>query len=410
MTPLAYLLADGDATFWLPKQASKMAVNTDWLFYAILYTSAFFFAIIVAAALFFIIKYRRRALNETTPLITHNTTLEVIWTGIPLLIVIGIFFVGLKGFIDLENPSSDAYVIQVTARQWNFEFTYPNGGTSDTLYVPYQKPVKLVLSSTDVLHAVYIPAFRIQRNAIPGRDTQIWFTATKHSPAPGNTPENPGGFSLFCTQYCGNDHSHMHTRVHVLDAEPFAKKLVELANPFKSKDPGSNKEHWIPYAQVGQKLSASNGCFQCHSVDGKAGTGPTWKDLFKSDHKFSFSDKPGYTLAKADDDAKWDAYFHESVLNPGAKIKDGFQNQMQSFASSFSGDPGTAKDEKLRAIIEYIKTLGPDYQGPTLFGKPVPQDNVTPEMYEIQPHQVYHPEALKSLEPAASAPATQDAK
>ena len=402
MTSLAHILAEtGDPTFLLPRGASNFSENVDWAFNLILYTCVFFFAIIVFAKIFFVIKYRRRSPDDQTPIITHNTPLEILWTGIPLVLVIAFFVVGFRGFLDYDTPPADAYRIEVEARKWGFTFYYPNGGVGSELFVPINKPVKLVLRSNDVLHAVFIPAFRIQRNAVPGRETQLWFIATKHSPAEG--------FPLFCTQYCGDGHSKMTSHVHVLDEtgdNSFAKKLAELANPFKEKDAGG-KEHWVPYVALGEKLAKSSGCAQCHSVDGKVSQGPTWKDLFKRDHRFSASDVPGFSLSAGDDDAKWEAYLRESVLHPDVKIVEGYPNIMPNFASTFEGKTGDFKDEKLRALVVYIKSLGSAYAGPMLDGKQYKPGAVPAELYDVKPGQDSHPESLKAQNPASASAASQ---
>jgi cytochrome c oxidase subunit 2 len=286
----------------------------------------------------------------------------VIWTGVPLVAVTVIFVMGFHGFLALDTPPSDADVIEVEARQWAFAFTYPNGASSENLYLRLGRPVIVQLHSKDVLHSLYIPAFRVQRNAVPGRTEQLWFQ-----------PTELGSYYAFCSQYCGNGHSRMNAQVEVLDETAYWAKLSALANIFI--DPETKKP--LPYAEVGKKLAKANGCGQCHSVDGSLGQGPTWQGLYKRDTEFSFP--AGYTLSAADSDAKWEAYLRESILDPGAKIVRGYQNIMQSFADRFSGS--AAKDQKLTALVEYIKSL--DNHGPG--GKP----------------EYYHPLPLPKATPAA---------
>jgi cytochrome c oxidase subunit 2 len=175
---------------------------------------------------------------------------------------------------------------------------------------------------------------------VPGRTTELWFQPTRI-----------GTYHLFCTQYCGNGHAAMNTEVEVLGESDYAAKLASLANLFV--DPATKEP--VPMAKVGERLYKTSGCSQCHSVDGAISTGPTWKGLFKRDHAFAKA-PAGYTLSAADDDAKWDAYLRESILDPGAKIVQGYQNVMPSGATQFSGS--SYKDKKLAALIEYIKSLG----------------------------------------------------
>jgi cytochrome c oxidase subunit II len=336
------------ASFWLEPAASTSAQEHDRVFYTVLYVTSVFFALVVGLMLTFIILYRRRKgiAQEAGP--THNTPLELVWTGIPLITVIVLFVMGLQAFLEFDTPPSDAAVIDVEARQWAFSFTYPNGAQSERLYLEVDRPVMLQLRSADVLHALYIPAFRVQRNAIFGRTTEMWFK-----------PITIGSYHIFCTQYCGDGHSRMTTEAVVLDATGYAAKLAELSNIFV--DPATKRP--LPYAQVGKRLYESSGCGQCHTVDGSPGTGPTWLGLYKSDVRFSVA-PPGYTLSAGDDDAKWDAYLRESILDPAAKIVQGYQNVMQPYAAQFSGT--TYKDKKLAALVEYIKSLDNHASG----GKP----------------------------------------
>jgi len=351
-------------SFWLETPASTSAQNHDLVFYPLLYVMAFFFFLVVAVMLAFVVIYRRRKGQRNDDAPTHNTPLEVFWTIVPLGIVMGFFVIGLRYYVDLEAPPAGADVVDVEASQWHFNFKYPNGAEADDLFLQIDRPVLLRLTSKDVTHALYIPVFRTQRNAVPGRTTQLWFKPTELT-----GPDVENAFHVFCTQYCGNGHAEMHSWCYVLSKEDYAKKLAEAANIFiKDKKP-------LPYVEVGKKLYASN-CAQCHTADGGLGQGPTWKGLYKSSVKFAQSNVPGYTLGENDDDAKWDDYLVESILHPEAKIVQGFQNNMPSQESSFSDSPGggrklseivaaieankptTYKEKKLAAIIEYIKSVG----------------------------------------------------
>jgi cytochrome c oxidase subunit 2 len=189
-------------------------------------------------------------------------------------------------------------------------------------------------------------------------------------------PTRIGAYHVFCTQYCGNGHSLMTTEAEVLDETGYSAKLAELANIFM--DPATRQP--LPYAKVGERLYKTSGCAQCHSVDGSPGQGPTWLGLYKSDHSFSVAPE-GYALRADDDDAKWDAYLRESILDPGAKVLRGYQNVMPSYSAQLSGT--AHKDKRLAAIVEYIESL--DNHGPG--GKP----------------KYYRPMPLPSPPPAAPA-------
>jgi cytochrome c oxidase subunit II len=332
------LFADGAS--WLGPTASTSARQHDVIFQTILYVTGFFFALVIVLMLSFIVLYHRRKGRPSAEAPTHNAALEIIWTLVPVGVVTAFFILGFRAFLDIDTPPPNAELIDVEARQWQFTFTYPNGAVSERLYLRLNQPVVLQLHSADVLHALYIPAFRQQRNIIPNRVSEMWFQ-----------PTSVGSYHIFCTQYCGDGHSRMTTTAEVLGNADYAAKLAELANIFV--DPETRQP--LPYAQVGRTIYKTAGCASCHSVDGSPNIGPTWQGLYKRDVKFSTAPS-GYTLLASDDDAKWDAYLRESVLDPPAKVVDGFQNVMQSFSGQFSGTP--YKDKKLDAIIAYIKSLG----------------------------------------------------
>jgi cytochrome c oxidase subunit II len=397
MTNLLHILAENQNAidrFFLPAPSSNIAHGVDWAWNFVLGITGFFFVLVVGAMIFFIIRYRRRGPNELTSAITHNTPLEIMWTGIPTILVFVIFYIGFKGFIFYDTPQTNCRPVEVVASQWSFNFKYPNGSEDKNLYLEKDVPVVLNITSNDVLHAVYIPAFRTQRNAIMGRITQIWFIPEVLSPVPvGN---DPGGFDLFCTQYCGLKHSEMGARVHVLDTEHYNKKMTELANPFKLTDPVTGKGQWIPYVEVGKKFYNQYSCSQCHTIDGSKNTGPTWKGLWKSNVTFSESNVPGFTLSPSDSDEKWEAYIHESVLIPSAKIVKDFQNQMPP-QPQFAGDEANpAGLEKLRAVIEYMKSVGALPYKPRVN----PKDN--PELFVADEKHPNHPESLAAEKAAAT--------
>ena len=177
-------------TFWLEPPASTSAQNHDLVFYALLYVMAFFFFLVVAIMLAFVVLYRRRKGQTFDDAPTHNTPLEIFWTVIPLGVVIGFFVLGLRYYVDLESPPAGADVVDVEASQWQFNFKYPNGAESNELYLLVDRPVVLKLASKDVTHALYIPAFRVQRNAVPGQNTEIWFKPTRYRQGPATGEES----------------------------------------------------------------------------------------------------------------------------------------------------------------------------------------------------------------------------
>jgi cytochrome c oxidase subunit II len=381
------------ADYLLPDPASNLAGDVDRAWGLLLLVTGFFFCLVVALMVFFVVRYRRRTPNDVTSQVTHNTPLELVWTGIPLLLVIAFFYVGFKGFVNYDTPRSDCTIVDVVGQKWFFTFTYPNGASALDLYVVKDQPVRLNMHSIDVLHGLYLPNLGTQRNLVPYRQTTIWFIPTVYS-----TRE---GYPIYCTQYCGDGHSRMRARLYVLSQTEYDQKMRELANPFQKKD--GNKSTWVPYWEVGDKLRGELGCMSCHSVDGSAGTGPTWKGLWKRPHEFAYI-QPGsvgvdaggrFSLGPEDSDAKWEAYLLESMIDPDAKLvrfegKD--YHGMTSFAPQLSGSETNV--EKSRALAEYIKSLNPAYQRPDASG----------DAYDADKHPAQHPESLAAKRAAATNP------
>jgi len=326
-------MADGEATYQLPEQLSTSAAQVDWLYYFIYWLSVVMFVGIVSAAIYFVWKYRRQPGVKSEPT-GHNTALEAGWTIAPLFLLVLLFHWGFKGYMEITVAPADAIEIKVTGRKWGWSFEYPNGGVSGELHVPVNRPVRLSISSVDVLHAFYVPGFRVKRDAVPGRYGMLWFQATKI-----------GETEYYCAEYCGasdaptrNDqgeevwsgHFSMHGRVHVETQEAFERFAEELNGPHQ----GESLE------QYGQRLYRENQCFTCHSVDGAPGTGPTFRGLMG--RRETLSD--GSTVLVDD------AYITSSILNPTAQIVQGYQPVMPTFR-------GTLRERQLNGIIAYLRTL-----------------------------------------------------
>ncbi len=308
-------------TFWTPDQASTFAPDVDWLFYFIYWISVFFFLLITGLTVLFMIKYRRRRKGEETPgshLPHHNMTMEITWTIIPLILVMMMFVYGFRGFMNISTPPDQAEEIVVEAKKWVWTFTYASGKKSDQLYVPKDHPVRLVLSSSDVIHSLYIPAFRAKQDVVPGRYNKMWFEATALS--------DEEGFHLFCTEYCGTLHSDMITRVHVLTPDAYAKWVTDIEIP--------------PPSEHGKQLWQMN-CAACHTIEGgSSALAPTWENLYNSERLMSDG-----TTVTADAD-----YIRESILNPQAKLVQGYPANMPSFQGSLS-------QTEINDIIAFMKTI-----------------------------------------------------
>ena len=193
-SPLAVIrpfLAQLPDSFWMPSQASSTASEVDTVFYVIYWISVFFFALIVGLMTWFVIRYRRRGHGETVGhMPTHSLALEITWTAIPVIVSAILFVVGFKSYMNLATPPGNAYEISVTGQKWQWFFTYPNGFVSTELHVPEDQPVTLVMTSEDVIHSLWIPAFRVKKDVLPGRYTHTWFEATE-----------AGTYPLLCTEY-----------------------------------------------------------------------------------------------------------------------------------------------------------------------------------------------------------------
>ncbi|AXA35142.1 MAG: cytochrome c oxidase subunit 2 [Candidatus Sumerlaea sp.] len=302
-----------------PEQASTLAPRVDALFYYLTGVTVFFTLLIFILVVVFAVKYRRRPGDTTAPPPIHGSkALEIIWTVIPLVLVAIMFFWGAKVYHDQLRPPSDAYEVLVTGKQWMWKFQHPNGKREiNDLHVPAGRPVKLTMGSEDVIHNVYVPAFRMKQDVVPGRWTRTWFNAVK-----------PGVYRLFCNQYCGTNHSKMIGRVIVMEPREFQAWLGD--------------ETGATPAQSGEALFAKLACNTCHT--GTSGArGPSLVGLFGKKVRLL-----GGKEVLADEN-----YIRESITNPSAKIVEGYQPIMPSFQ-------GLVTEEQLMQLTAYVKSLAQD--------------------------------------------------
>jgi cytochrome c oxidase subunit 2 len=324
MNAMLNMLADMGGGFWMPPQGSDMAGDIDWLFFFIFWICVFFFVLILVLLVGFAWKYRYREGQPTLDAPKHNTAAELTWTFIPTVIVVVIFFYGFRGYLHMVVPPPDSYEVDVTAHMWDYTFAYPNGQISDdtNLHIPVDTPVVFVLTSTDVLHGFYMPIFRIKKDVVPGRYNKIWVQA-----------KMLGTFDIFCTQYCGQDHSSMRRKVIVQTRAEFVDWVNNL---------GGGK---LPPVARGHYLWQTRGCSSCHSVDGSAtGKAPTWKDVFMSQVQTQSS---GMMLADEN-------YLHEVITHPNIHPLPGFQPLMPP-------TEGLLNERDVGDIIAYIKSISVNY-------------------------------------------------
>lgn len=308
-------------TEWIMgRQASTLAPNIDNLFMFITAVNIFFFVLICGLILVFVKKYRRRSENELTPHITHNQTLEITWSVLPLFILIGIFFWGFHGYVSAQIAPANAIEIQVSAKKWVWQFEYPDGmRTLNELHVPVNRPVRLVMNSEDVIHSFFVPAFRIKKDVLPVRYTEAWFEAT-----------TPGVYQVLCTEYCGKGHSDMLAKISVDDEATYQRWLVE----------GDEEMKKMPLLDLGKLVHENRGCATCHSLDGSRGQGPSWKGIWGKTHQFADG-----SSAVVDEN-----YVRQSVLEPNAKVVQGFEPVMPTYK-------GLLRDREILGAIEFIKSL-----------------------------------------------------
>lgn len=326
---------DPEATLLLPGPWSTFAPRVDGLFELLCAVSWAALVAVVAAALWCVWRYRRAGPSRAEPP-RRNRRLEVACVAGPLPLLALLFHEGAKGYVDMTLAPQDALVIRARARKWSWEFEYPSGAREvNELHVPVGRPVRLVLTSDDVIHGLYVPAFRAQRDAVPGRYSTLWFQATRE----GRTP-------FFCSEYCGSADTGSRDE---LDRETWAGHfsmigtvIVEHAAAFEEHTRLDDRpcRCWRQCVPDGERLYRSAQCYVCHSVDGTPRTGPTWLHLYGS--KVFLTDG---TSVIVDDD-----YIRESILNPQAHVVRGYQPVMPTYA-------GTLYAQQIEALIEYIRRL-----------------------------------------------------
>jgi cytochrome c oxidase subunit II len=258
-----------------------MSNPADDAFFFILGISVVLLALNTGVMLYFVFRYRKKR-HPRAEEVAENVPLEILWTVIPTILVLAIFFVGWKGFQYMRTAPPDAMIVKAMARQWSWTFTYENGKQSNVLHVPLRKPVKLLITSADVLHSLYIPAYRIKEDAVPGRETHLWFL-----------PDEPGSYDLFCTEYCGVGHSAMITTVEVMNQKEFDAWYAGTPNqaaprsdnhPHREKTSRTTDRRMSTSTnkpgRAGEELVQVKGCVACHSLDGTPKIGPTLKGVF----------------------------------------------------------------------------------------------------------------------------------
>lgn len=301
-----------------PDQASTLAGQVDGLYIFLICVSAFFALLIAFLVIYFAIKYRRRSESERPGPTHQSLVLELTWTIIPFLIAMSVFVWGSTVYFNINRPPKGAMDVYGVGKQWMWKFQHSTGQREiNELHVPVGRAVRMTLASEDVIHAFFVPAFRLKADVVPGRYRVTWFQATK-----------PGKYHLFCAEYCGTKHAGMGGWIYVMEPAEFQAWLSGGSTG------GSPVE-------MGQKLFADLSCNTCHK-ETREGRGPVLHGVFGTQ----------VTLQSGDTVKVDETYVRESIVNPQAKIVQGYQGIMPTYQGQIS-------EEGLMNLVAYIKSLEP---------------------------------------------------
>ncbi len=304
--------------------ASNYVTTFNTAFYFVLIISLILLVGITSAMLYFVYRYNKKR-NPVPTQIEGSMSLEITWTIVPIILALAMFYFGWVGWKPTNSPPKDAMNVTAVARMWNFLFVYPNGKQSPDLIVPVNTPVKIKLISVDVIHSLFIPDFRIKSDIIPGREKYMWVQ-----------PGYEGKFNIFCAEYCGLQHSYMHSTVNVMSKEKYDKWYAASA-------PVATATGNTP-AAMGESIVKTAGCLACHTIDGTKLIGPTYLNLYGSQVTIIRDGKEMTVTAN-------DEYLKKCITTPNVDNVKGYPTTlMQSYRSTLS-------DDDIAKIIEYFKTL-----------------------------------------------------
>lgn len=331
---------------FFPEQASTFAGKIDLLYFVLVGLSLLFAGVLPFVILFLIVRYHRSQKVDRSNPIHSDLRLELTWTIIPLVLALGVFFWGAFLYVQIRKPPVEAIDVYVIGKQWMWHVQHSNGKRENNeLHVPIGQPVRLIMTSQDVIHSFYIPAFRVKQDVLPGRYTTMWFEATKS-----------GEYHLFCAEYCGTEHSLMGGTVTVMSLKDYQAWLTTpgqvimpdgsvqagqvLVNTNSvSSEPQVGSSLSDPMALAGEQLFTNQGCAACH-VSAGGGLGPSLKNVFGYDQALADG-----TSVLADEN-----YIRESILNSVSKVVNGYQPVMPPYAGQLS-------DDQVNQLLAYIKTL-----------------------------------------------------
>jgi cytochrome c oxidase subunit 2 len=313
---------------------SDSARSVDQAFLVILGVCVALFLLILSLMAVFLVRYRRSR-HPVAVDIEGNLWLEVLWTVVPVFIVLGMFYFGWVGYRNLRHAPEGTPEVDVIGRMWSWTFLYPNGVRTDTLYLPVGRPVELELRSMDVIHSFFVPAFRVKQDLVPGMETSLWFT-----------PEKPGRYDILCAEYCGERHAYMRSALVVLPADSFDRWLEAEGKAMREaavtgREGGETAED--ERVRLGERLASRSGCFACHTTDGTKGVGPTFRGLFGREETVVTEGATRKVRVTED-------YIVRSILDPKTDVVAGYPDVMPP-------QRGMLSEAEARAIAAYIASL-----------------------------------------------------
>lgn len=309
---------------YMPVGASSWAGDVDWMNNWITNVSVLCTVIITAVMIYFAVKYRASKAPKPTTKLNHSVTLETVWTVVPSIIVIYVFYIGFVVYKDMRTPPANSIEVNVTAYRWAWNFQYENGKTStNELVVPIGEPIRLVMKSQDVIHSMFIPSMRVKEDVRADTYSFLWFEPTRLS------ADQPGGvYRIFCAEYCGKEHSGMLATLKVVTREEYNDYLL---------DRGAEDLSQLTPVERGERLYVEKACNSCHSLDGSSGVGPSLKGLYGSMRACESGDYKGD-----------ENYIRESILYSKQKIVKGYAGIMPAFE-------GQLDDQQVNDLIAFIK-------------------------------------------------------
>ena len=331
---------------FFPDAASSLAPRIDAVFFVLMAITVFFTVLIGFLVIYFAIRYRKGAQVDRTHALSTSFALEAAWIGIPLVIVLGIFAIGTQVFFEMFNPPKDATPIYVIGKQWMWKVQHPQGRSEiNEIHLPAGRPVRLIMTSQDVIHSFYVPAFRMKQDVLPGRLTSEWFE-----------PMKVGRYHLFCAEYCGTEHSKMGGWAVVMEPTDYERWLKGVTND-ETGSPGSS-DAGPAMAVSGAKLFEKYHCSGCHGVNSQF-RAPKLAGVYGNQVPIMDGNGTDVKFVLADD-----KYIRDSILLPQSSIVAGFQTEADrsqhplGYKSVMPSYKDVLKEEEVLQLMEYIKSIG----------------------------------------------------